>query len=105
MNAGNKTLLEYDDTWKSLVNHYERCGYVVDPSKFPSKGAKAAARSMPQYSWPEPRSKPKKEGEDDEDEVQQIMLAAAAAEALEGDLREFLVAEAAEAGQQVSRPA
>ena len=94
--------MEYDDTWKNLVNHYEKCGYVVDPSKFPSKGAKAAARSMPQHLWPETRSKAKKQEEDDGDEEQQIMLAA---EALEGDLREFLVAEAAEAGQQVSRPA
>lgn len=94
--------MEYDDTWKRLMNHYEECGYVVDPSKFPSKGAKAAARSMPQHLWPEPRSKSKEQGDEDEDEEQQIMLAA---EALEGDLREFLVAEAAEAGQQVSRPA
>ena len=93
--TGNKTLLEYDDTWKRLVRHYEECGYVVDPGKFPSKRAKAAARSMPQQLWPEPRSKQKGQKEEDEEtEEQRIMLAA-----------EFYQAEAAEVTENVSRPA
>ena len=55
--AGNKALLEYDDTWKSLVENYEECEYFVDPSNFPSRAAKAAARRMPQLEWPKPRHK------------------------------------------------
>ena len=106
MHAGNKTLLEYDDTWRSLVKQYEHCGYVVDPIKFPSRKAKSAARSMPQQVWPETRSKPKEEKEEkEEDEEQQIEQIMLAAEALEGNLREFFAAEAAEIAQQVSRPA
>ena len=34
-NIGNKQLLEYDDTWRSLLADYEALGCVVDGESFP----------------------------------------------------------------------
>lgn len=93
------------------MTHYEDCGYVVDPSTFPSIRAKAAVRKMPQQKWPETRARHKSAGtvseelqkeEEEETEEQQIILAA---EAMEDNLRQFLQTQAEEMTEQVSRPA
>lgn len=73
------------------MKQYEECGYVVGPSAFPSRGAKDAARKMPQLKWPEPRARHKSamtvrdDGltEEDETEEQKVEYAP------EGKLRHF----------------
>ena len=35
LNVGNKQLLKYDDTWKSLIADYEALGCVVHEESFP----------------------------------------------------------------------
>ena len=35
--AGNKILLQYDETWGALINHYEERGCVLHESQFPTK--------------------------------------------------------------------
>ena len=35
--TGNKMLLEYDQTWKALIEHYEQRKCIVDGSNFPPK--------------------------------------------------------------------
>ena len=34
---GNKTLLRFDDTWKELIDHYEKRGCLLSEKEFPSK--------------------------------------------------------------------
>ena len=93
------------------MQHYEGCGYVVDPSKFPSRRAKTEARKMPRQQWPESRARRKKAGsvsedwqmeEEEDTEEQQLILAA---EAMEGNLLQFLQTQAGEMAENVSRPA
>ena len=35
--TGNKTLLNYDDTWNALISHYEERKCIVDSRHFPKK--------------------------------------------------------------------
>ena len=35
--AGNKTLLNYDDTWRALIAHYKEKECVIASALFPSK--------------------------------------------------------------------
>lgn len=93
------------------MQHYEDCKYVVDPSTFPSRGAKAAVKKMPQQKWPEPRARREKaetvseEWQKEEEEETDEQLIILAAEAMEDNLRQFLQTQAEEMAEQVSRPA
>ena len=33
--VGNKTLLDYDDTWHKLISHYTDNGYIKSAKEFP----------------------------------------------------------------------
>ena len=84
------------------MKQYEECGYVVDPSKLPSRGAKAATKKMPHQKWPEPRAKHKGAMTVFDDEWPK---GKEAAEPLEGKLQQLHQAESEKVAVQVSQPA